>query len=436
MSSETSDEEWRRKTYEYVRAINDYVDRGQKLGWRDVGPEPADPGRTHLSEAALAAVRAANERGAWAELRRRWPPAHEPLIPLLKTKGQSIPVACILDDGSIVARIGAPYEVGRTIRIVDEAVVEIPHVGFFGRSPDRRLFAVARRHGVQILDGWGGPEVGVCCWPTGLEGVPDGYVVPRLTEPPIATQLIPFPDGKRVLLVSDAGIFVLNGQRARRLVPQEEVLEELFRLWPPDDPLTCSIDMAHAAMSRDGSLVAVGSQDSAHLIFDADCKLVGKVGNRSEYPHYALFGGDDTVIAFNSCHFYNGVTIGVARDLLPGLDTPSYEPDARVVTLQDGARVYAGASRGDELIIGDAYGYVRAFSTAGEYRWQQFVGSTIGAMDLSADHRTLVVSTYAGFISVFQLDAGRQEPHQIGTGGHVETRRWLLWRNEPKPLLW
>jgi len=434
MHSEESDE-WRRKTHEYAAAINDYVARGQRLGWKRVGKEPPDPGRDHLTEAALAAVRLANERGTLEQLRGEWPPAYEPLIPLLKQNGQGIPVACILDDGSIVARVGAPYEAGRTVRIEDEVVVEVSGMGFFGRSPDRRLFAVARRDGVQIRDGWGGREIKVCRWPTGLEGIPEGYRLRPLAKAPIATQLIPFPDGERVLLVSDEGIFVLSESDARRLLPEKEVLKELLQDEPSGDSSACTIDMGHAAVSRDGRLIAVGSQDSEHLIFDPELNLVGRIGSYSEYPHYSLFSANDAVVAFNSCHFYNGVTIGVAIEHLP-LTTEPYEADGRVRTLQDGARVYAGAARGDELIIGDAYGYVRALSTTGEYRWQQFIGSTIGAMDVSSDNRKLVVTTYAGLISIFDLDAGRQEPHQIGDGGHLDVRRWLFWRNEAKPLIW
>jgi hypothetical protein len=104
--------------------------------------------------------------------------------------------------------------------------------------------------------------------------------------------------------------------------------------------------------------------------------------------------------------------------------------------LQDGARVYAATARDDEFIVGDAGGYIRAFDTTGMYRWQQFVGSSVGDIDLSADGRRLAVSTYAGFLSIFHLDAGRQHPHRIGNGNHLEERRWIFWRDERTPLIW
>jgi hypothetical protein len=96
--------------------------------------------------------------------------------------------------------------------------------------------------------------------------------------------------------------------------------------------------------------------------------------------------------------------------------------------LYDGARVYAAVSRRDEFIIGDAAGYIRALGTDGTYRWQHFTGSSVGAIDISADGLKLSVSTAAGFLSIIRLDAGRQQSYQIGNGNHLEERRWILWR--------
>jgi hypothetical protein len=126
------------------------------------------------------------------------------------------------------------------------------------------------------------------------------------------------------------------------------------------------------------------------------------------------------MIAFNSCHFYNGMTIGAPTRLLPGLKTESYEPDDRIVELEDESRVYAAVSRGDEFIIGDANGYLRAFDIKGNPRWQHFIGSSVGDIDLS----------------IIDLDTGEADPFVIGTSQHQERRRWLFWKGEKKPLAW
>ncbi|MEM9943774.1 MAG: hypothetical protein AAF939_19585, partial [Planctomycetota bacterium] len=362
-----------------------------------------------------------------------------PLIGLLEEKGQAIPVVCVLADNSILARIGAPHESGKVVRIVGDSVQDVESDGFFGYDPNKKFFAYSRTGGIEIREGWDGNQVTFCPWPTGLEGIPNGFDVQPFDGFLVPTHLVPFPDGKRVLLVSSDGIFVLSAEKADRLLPTTDQLKEHFTWLQkeyPDDELSMGLSMEHGAISHDGKYIAVGSQDSTHLLFDEELKLVGNVGNRSEYPHYALFNSDDSMVAANSCHFYNGVTLGVPTKLLLGLVTAPYGEDERITVLEKSSRVYAGTARKDEFIIGDASGYVRAFGTDANPRWQLFIGSSVGDIDLSADGSTLAVSTYAGFLSIIKMDAGKQAPHQIGTSQHMETRRWIFWKNEKTPLIW
>ena len=366
-----------------------------------------------------------------------WPPAHSPLITWLEEHGQSIPLVRFLDDGSLVARIGAHYDKdAKTVHIRGDTVLELPAIGPFGRSPNRRYFAFAHESGIEIRDGWSGERTAFCPWPRGTEDVPDGFEVSPFAKHPTPTRLVPFPDGDRVLLASSDGIFVLAPNSVRRLLPTREQLRGQF-LWlrenHPADPLACSIDMEHGVVSNDGTLIAIGEQSSSHLVFDSDVRLVLEVPPASEYPHHAVFSADDAVLALNSCHFYNGTTVGVATTALRNRASMAAVAPFQ---LEDGARVYAAAARNDEFIVGDARGYVRAFDTAGMYRWQQFIGSSIGDIDLSVDGRRLAVSTYAGFLSIFHLDVGRQHAYQIGNGNHLEERRWVFWKGERAPLIW
>jgi hypothetical protein len=428
--------EWRDQVLAYAARINAFVARGLSAGWDKAGPQPPEPKLDHLMTSAVEAIRDANRRGTWSTLRDEWPPAQGPLIPWLEAHGQSIPLVHFLDDGSVVARIGAQYAGGRTVRIQGDSVVELSTVGFFGRAQNRKYFAFARTEGVVVREGWSGRAVTLCPWPRGLEDLPDGFNIAPFMNPPIPTRLIPFPDGSRVLLVSGSGIFVLGPSVARRLLPTREQLSEHFtwlRQKYPDDPLTISLDMEHGAVSNDGRLIAVGDQSSQHLLFNAALQPVLEVPPGSEYPHYACFSADDSVVALNACHFYNGTTVGVSTT---GLQAASISSQVEAFELYDGARVYAAVSRRDEFIIGDAAGYIRAFGTDGTYRWQHFIGSSVGDIDISADGLRLAVSTAAGFLSIIRLDAGRQPPYQIGNGNHFEERRWIFWKGEPAPLIW
>ena len=439
MTENQSQQKWREKTLEYVDAVNQFVKTGLTKGWDQAGDEPADPGREELVQHLIDAIRQANSAGQTEQLRELWPPAHAPLISVLGENGQSIPVICILPDDSVLARIGSTYEEGKIVIIAGDSVQDVEGEVFFGYCPNKKFFAFSKPEGVEIREGWNGSPVATCPWPTGLEGIPDGFEVNPNEKAPSPTRLIPFPDGQRVLLVSEDGIFVLSIDKAVRLLPTTEELQTHFE-WSleeyPDDELSMDLSMEHGAISHNGKWVAVGSQDSSHLLFDENLRLVGNIGQQSEYPHYAMFNTDDSMVAVNSCHFYNGVTLGVPTRLLPGLETEPYEDDERVQILEEGARVYAGTIRDGEFIIGDANGYVRAFDANGKPHWQLFIGSSVGDIDISADGKTLVVSTYAGYISIIKMDAGGQAPHQIGTSQHNEVRRWVFWRNEETPLIW
>lgn len=435
-STDESQKEWREKTLAYTQAVNDFVAKGMSDGWDNIGPEPEDNGREPLVPALLAAITQANKDGSLAQLRQQWPLAYSPLLPLLKEKGQSIPCLCLLDDGRVVARIGNAYGPGQVVEIAGTEVKVVEDESFFGRSPDRRYFAYCREGGVAITLGWRGEQVAFCPYPSGREGLPEDFGQ-LAVEAPTATQLVPFPDGRRVLFVSPGGIFVLSASEAVRLLPTQEAVIEHFtwlREEYPEDELSLDLAMEHGAVSADGKWIAVGAQDSSHLIFDDKLQLAADIGNQMDYPHWALFSQDSSLAAFNACHFYNGVTIGVSTALLPGLKTEPYEDNPKTPFLEEMSRVYAGCHRGHEFIIGDAYGYLRAFGNDGTPHWQHFIGSSIGDMDVSSDGRTLVCSTYAGFISIIQLDQGRA-PYEIGTGNHSEVRRWLFWQGQA-PLAW
>jgi len=444
-TSEITEEElsrrWRQESEQYVTAINDFVRRGDEVGWENVDEKEPEDTRQPLAEAVLDAVRRANESGRIEGLHERFPRAHGPFIELLEENGQSLPVVFLLDDGRIVMRIGAPYETGRVVIINDDRVESLsPDVITVGRSPNREFFTIAREDGVAIHQGWEGPIITTLQWPSGREGIPPGFDAEPIHGTPIITRLVPFDTGDRALLVSPDGVFILTQERALRLLPTEDQMKEHFEWLQgeyPDKPLFHDLSMEHGTISPDGKLIATGSQSGPHYVFDAESlEIIAEVGHLSEYPHYAAFSSDGSIIAFNSCHFYNGMTVGVPTSLLPGLKTEPYESDDRLIQLEDGSRVYAAVARNDAFIIGDASGYLRAFDLKGNPLWRHFIGSTVGDIDISPDGRHLVVTTYAGFLSILELDTGKADPFVIGNSTHQERRRWLFWKQEKHPLIW
>lgn len=438
MDKQHAQQQWQQAVIAYAKAINHYVAQGRTQGWDNL-EEPVAPATEHLLPAWQAALQAINQPYVDEQQRRAfrsdWPPAHLPLVPLLEQHGQGIASVLMLDDGSLLARIGMPHEKGQVVRIDGRTVTPVIGVEHFGRCPQRRYFALANAEGIRVTDGWGGPQVARMAWPHGLEGLPRGYPFEPFDLPPTPSALIPFPDGQRVLLVSGEGIFVLTGERATRLLPQQQtILDDLAEGIDPDD-IALGLSMEHGAVSPDGRLLVIGEQGVRHLVLDDQLQVVAEVGPVGEYPHFALFNQRGDHLILNACHFYNGNTLGVRTADLPGLDTDYYSEDPRTPLVEDGARIYAGVARAGEYIVGDAHGYLRAFGEDGQEHWQHYLGSTLCAMDISADGKTLVAASYAGIISLIALDSGRPD-WQIGTGEHAELRRWLFWKGLDKPLAW
>lgn len=437
-STEAMARRWREEGRIFTADVNEYVHQTMVLR-RDGVDEPPQDKRGDLAEKVLEHVRQANERGSIDDVRQRFPPAWEPFVEILQENGQDINQVAILGDGRIVLRVGEHYREGTVYIINDLDVEHVENVIGFGQSPDRKFFALAKQSGVEVYEQWDNRPTVSIRWPTGLEGIPAGTITKPLDGAPPITQLIPFPDGVRVLLVSSEGIFVLGNDRTVRLYPRAEDYRGHFKWWqsayPDKAARPLEIDMEHGAISPGGKLIALGCQDSDHLIFNDNYELVGDVEPVFSYPHYTVFSKDGTFLACNECHFWNGMTIGVPMSLLPGLRMGKMM-DNRLVELDSDARVYAATSRQDEFILGDAYGYLRAVDKAGDLRWVHFVGSTIFGMDLSRDEKTLVVGTSAGILSIIRLDTGTKDPDTIGTATHQEIRRWLFWKKEKKPLAW
>ena len=276
----TPQEEWKKNVEDYAATVNAFVEKGQKDGFENAGPEPAYANCEHLIPHVLEAVREANQNGTTSTLREQWPPAHQPLIPVLEEAGQSIPTLCLLDDGTVIARIGTEHQDGHVVQIRGDNVETVPDLQFFGRSPDGRYFATSCVEGVQVTDGWMGEHVCLCNWPTGIEDLPGGVDIKPFDGIPAPAQLIPFPNGQRVLFISSDGIFVLSRDKARRLVPTGEAVTEwieYLREQEPDEDITLpDVSMAHGAVSRDGKWIAVGCQDSKHLIFNDQRHLFGR----------------------------------------------------------------------------------------------------------------------------------------------------------------
>jgi len=98
--------------------------------------------------------------------------------------------------------------------------------------------------------------------------------------------------------------------------------------------------------------------------------------------------------------------------------------------------VYASATLPGLVILGDADGYLHAYSDEGQALWRHHIGSTISAIDVSPDGTTLWAASYGGYLVRLERRETGMDPYSIGTSPYVETRRWIFWTDEAGPVRW
>ncbi|WP_298957348.1 PQQ-binding-like beta-propeller repeat protein [uncultured Campylobacter sp.] len=409
--------EWNEKGEKYAKAVNDMVAFAEVHGWDAYKGEDAvdeREGVTQLCEAVFELLKDANERGETEKFRADFPPSNVIFDKNLRKKLRDIDQICPLGGENVL--FIASNDDGKTLYLLEgDRVSEVADdVIAVGKSKRNEIYALLRRKEIELIkgyDGRGGGEL-VARFSHELEIIYD------------EAEILPFNDGKKVLLTAHDGIFLISQSGAKLIHP----------IYEDEDEYELEIAMANATLSNDNELIVAGEQDSDHVLMDSEGERLGCIGAQSSYPHFCLFSADDTQLITNSCHFYNGVTIGVDRALLKrGLEVGFYDPDGgdeqNFTLIDDAMRVYAGVATEDFYILGDAYGYIKAVGKDGRKIWRHYLGGTIKSMALSEDGGVLFVGTYGGRLHKLRLGAG-QDSHTIGNGNHKEEFRLIAYEDK------
>lgn len=424
--------EWNEKGEKYAKAVNDMVAFAEVHGWDAYnGEEPVDD-RAHLGEAIFALLKEANERGETAKFRADFPPSNIIFEESEDEAGNADEKDKIADKLGNVDQI-CPLGGENVLFIVSQSDPEGWHKKLYllegervsviadgvitvGKSKRNEIYALLRRGEIELVKGYDGKGGG--------EPIAKFSHNVELTYD--ETEILPFNDGSKVLLAAHDGIFLISQSGAKLIHPIYE---------DDDGNAALYIDMANATLSNDNELIVAGEQDTdEHVLMDSEGKRLGGIGAQSSYPHFCLFSADDTQLITNSCHFYNGVTIGVDRALLKrGLKVKEYsydeEGEKNFTLIDDAMRVYAGVATRDFYILGDAYGYIKAVGKDGRKIWRHYLGGTIKSMALSEDGSVLFVGTYGGRLHKLRLGAG-QDSHTIGNGNHKEEFRLIAYEDK------
>jgi len=402
-------QDWNNLGHKYATDVNTMIAFGESKGWENwKGIEPRDE-RGLLTDAVFQLLKEANKNGTVNEFRNNFPPAHSPLIKFMKDKGQSIEHLHFIDHQKIVFLTGTAYQKRQAYILKDSETLELDaSISAVGKSKQNNVFAIASNNTIVTTQGWEGEIIAT-------------FNLDKAKNIGI-TELIPFNDGLKVLLVSSDGIYIVSNATENLIHPLPD---------PEDDEWEPYMDMENATLSNDNTYIVVGDQCSDHRVLDNNGNEIGEVGPQSSYPDFCLFSKDDKQLITNSCHFYNGVTIGVDASNLKNINISAYEESENYTLIDDGMRVYCGVATSKYYILGDAFGYIKAIDTNGNCVWKYFLGSTITGITISEDENTLWIGAASGMLHKLQLEKGVRDKHTIGTGNHYEEFRLILWKEEP-----
>lgn len=418
--------EWNEKGSAYGIAINEMVAFGETHGWdKWTGGEPADE-REHLADEVLPLLKEANASGRIAEFREAFPPSYSPFYKYIKKNEQNIELLHFISDNKIIFFVRAYDQEPQGYLLDGSKLMELdPSIKAVGKSKQGDVFAIITEEGrLTTVEGWDGEVIAT-------------FTLQALKQSKM-TQLIPFNDGKRVLLSAAEGIYIISEGSEKLIHPEPDQTEEPYDEEDEDEEdneNTLEISMENADLSNDNSFIVVADQDSSHRIITVSGEILFEVDPQSSYPHFCVFSPNDDQLLLNSCYLYDGVTIAVDTSTLKDMVAGSPDNQLKGFIVDERMRVYCGVAASNYYILGDADGYIKAFDKQGKQLWRHYLGSSINGMCLSDDEKTLWVGSYSGMLHKLKLNAGHRDSHTIGNGNHFEEFRIILWKEQP-PLFW
>ncbi|MGB1294278.1 MAG: hypothetical protein ACPG6V_02275 [Flavobacteriales bacterium] len=411
---------WNTLGEKYAKSINAMIQYADENGWeawdKKGEPEPKEE-RADMRFQILELLKEANENGTVNQFRENFPPSREPFVSMLREKALNINNISVIDNQTLCYCV-RNYENEKYVRqyylLENQKITKLDSdIQYISKSKKEQVFLILKNDIAVTTKGWQGNKIAEF-------GISETLEIEKIE---------PSNDGRKLIVASsNHGAFLFTETDEKYLFPRKEMMEksEIEEIY---------LNMFNMTFSNNNEFIVMGSQDYDHDIFDNNGDFLGQVGPQSSYPHFCIFSADDQQLITNSCHFYNGVTIGVAAEKLKGIHIEAWEESDDFINIDEVMRVYDGVALDDYYILGDANGYIRALNKKGKLLWQHFIGSSIGSIALSDDNKYLFVSTYAGILVKLEMNRAYRDSHTIGTADLYEHFRIMMWKDE-QPLFW
>jgi len=414
-----------------------------------------------VAEAVLQYVVQLNLEGRGAEARSKFDPAHAPFITELENGGRGLTCCAIIGPDEFLVQQGTTYQENTTWHIKGNDIRPVENISSFAWSRNREHFLTVFQDGQLALSkGFGITEAEKIPSIPSTAFIPEGLsaeYLARFAKPSnnaAYSRVSVSNDGNRILLCDEErGILLLHRQseewKTTLLYPSLELglKDEKDDNWDEEEEFSPYLDMIHSALSPCGRFAALGTQNDGHHIFRLDNatspSVHAQLGYLSEYPHNACFDDNSKFVAFNSCHFYHGVTFASKLSDVEGLTTEPYEPHNVQTILNNYLRVYASGflpasmtekQTGAFLLAGS--GFASCVTPDGSMVWELGFGSSAGAVDVCPITKRVLIASYSGILHLIDPSLSQSPMIFSGYKAPQELRRWLFWDRLDQPIVW
>ena len=406
-------------------------------------PEPKDDPRKGIAKEVLRVAKLVLPTASVAEIaqwRAAFPFGYDAFIKAYADDSCSVEQCFALDssDYAIIIKNFNGHKFSLGVKRGNEWKFD-PSIHCVGRSHHRKTWAFANANDIETRDGFDGKKIHAFAYPRGNEGLPAWLKLGPTKEAQRADVIVPFIDGKRVLLANETGVYLLDAtaskatEKVKRLHPQEFNKEGPYTWGKNKDESdsALSLSMVHVALSPDEKYIALGEQDSSHMLLNVQGKVIATadVGN---YPHYALFDRTSKHVLFNECHFYSGITSVVALSQVA--PTHTGKPiELKKKPVDEVLRVYSATAGQNSFYLGGS-GYMNCVDVEGKNLWRHHIGGSVKDIDLMNEERQLLVASYSGLLVCYELREGQSDPMRIGDSPLWDAERWLFLNDMKLPV--
>ena len=436
---------WIKEGEQFKNQLNAFLDAIYSGG---EGPEEPHETRGDMAEKVYHKAIELNKKGKHQKLRELYPPAYEPFQEFYESISRSINQIIVLKNDQIIVRAdGNVYlDDGNVYLLENDKVTKQKGVLAFGISANKEFVAKVNKKNIQVFSDWNGAAIAEFKYPNGYGKATENKKVADFNEDGLLVlHVAVFNDGKRVLLATSNGVFVLSNNKSECIFPTQEMMPELlkdfYEEYEEDEAFEFSADYIHADLSPDNTKIAAGFQSSQHCILEDKgngFEETGSIQARSEYPHAVGFHDTLDHIAMASCHFQQSGIVGMDLKHLPMNANASWyeELDEKFDALSDNMWVYAILPYKEGYLLGANNGYIWYLNPKDpKDKAYLHVGGTIMSMDFSKDKTHLVVTTFSGYVIKFDLTATTKDKTLVTDMPIKETNRWVIWK-DIDPLIW